>query len=101
MYEAATEIVFLRNLLSELGFPQRDATVLYEDNQSAIHMVNGRGSFQKSKHVNVKYHYTRDLIKKGLVNVVYCKTSDMRADILTKGLSKGKHVNCVKLLMCL
>jgi hypothetical protein len=101
MYEAATEIVFLRNLLSELGFPQRDATVLYEDNQSAIHMVNGRGSFQKSKHVNVKYHYTRDLIKKGLVNVVYCKTKDMRADILTKGLSKGKHVNCVKLLMCL
>jgi hypothetical protein len=101
MYEAATEIVFLRNLLCELGFPQKSATVLYEDNQSAIHMVNGRGSFQKSKHVNVKYHYTRDLIKKGLIDVVYCPTKEMRADVLTKGLTRGKHIDCVKLLMCL
>jgi hypothetical protein len=101
MYEAATEIVFLRNLLSELGFSQKGPTVLYEDNESAIHMVNGRGSFHKSKHVNVKFHYTRDLVKKGIVDIVYCPTKKMRADVLTKGLTRQKHINCVELLMCL
>jgi hypothetical protein len=101
MYEAATEIVFLRSLLSELGFSQKNPTVLYEDNQSAIHMVNGRGSFHKSKHVNVKFHYTKELVKKGKVDIVYCPTKEMRADVLTKGLSRGKHIECVKLLMCL
>jgi hypothetical protein len=101
MFEAATEIVFLRNLLKELGFEQKTSTVLYEDNQSAIHMVNGRSSFQKSKHINTKFHYSRDLIKKGLLNVVYCPTDKMKADVLTKSLSSPKHANCVKLLLCL
>jgi hypothetical protein len=64
-------------------------------------MVNGRGSFHKSKHVNVKFHYTKELVKKGKVDIVYCPTKEMRADVLTKGLSRGKHIECVKLLMCL
>jgi hypothetical protein len=101
LYEAATEIVFLRNLLGELGFKQSSPTVLYEDNQSAIHMVNGRGSFHKQKHINVKYHYTRDLIKKGVIDVVYCPTKKMRADILTKALNRGPFQECAKLLLSL
>jgi hypothetical protein len=99
MYEAATEIVFLRNLLCELGFEQKEPTVLYEDNQSAIHMVNGRGSFQKQKHINVKYHYTRSLIKKGILSVVYCPTKKMRADVLTKALNRKPFTECVRSLL--
>jgi hypothetical protein len=78
MYEASTEIVFLRNLLSELGFKQTEPTTLFEDNAGAIDMVNGRGSFHKRKHINVKYHYTRELIKKGVLSVVYCPTDKMK-----------------------
>jgi hypothetical protein len=89
----------LRNLLCELGFEQKEPTVLYEDNQSAIHMVNGRGSFQKQKHINVKYHYTRSLIKKGILSVVYCPTKKMRADVLTKALNRKPFTECVRSLL--
>jgi len=89
MYEAATEIVFLRGLLEELGFEQNDPTILYEDNKSAIAQVLGKGNFHKQKHIMVKYHYTRELIENKVLTPVYCPSEDNVADILTKPTSKG------------
>ena len=85
LYEAATEIVFLRNLLEELGFPQEGPTTIHEDNMSTIHMVQGHGKFHRQKHINVKYHYSRELLNEGVIRVEHCPTEDMVADILTKG----------------
>jgi hypothetical protein len=85
LYEAATEIVFLRNLLEELGFPQGGPTTIHEDNMSTIHMVQGHGKFHRQKHINVKYHYSRELLNEGVIRVDHCPTEDMVADILTKG----------------
>ncbi len=91
MYEAATEIVFLRNLLNEIGFEQKGPTIMYEDNKSTIDLANGLGKFHKQKHVNVKYHYTKDLVNDKTIQVCYCPTEEMIADILTKPLSTLPH----------
>jgi len=88
LYEAATEVVFLRNLLDEIGLTQDAPTVLYEDNKSTIHMVHGDGKFHKQKHINVKYHYTKDLVKREVIDVQYCPTGEMKADILTKAATR-------------
>lgn len=88
LYEATTEIVFLRRLLNEIGFPQDGPTVIFEDNKSTIYMAHGQGDFHKQKHILVKYHYTRQELKNGSVCVKYCETENMLADILTKGTSK-------------
>jgi hypothetical protein len=88
LYEAATEVVFLRNLLEDIGFEQESPTIVYEDNKSTIHMVNGNGKFHKQKHINVKYHYSRDLVTRKIIQVRHCPTEDMKADILTKAASK-------------
>ncbi len=53
-------------------------------------MAQGKGTIHKQKHINVKYHYTRELLKEKLLDVVYCPTDDMSVDILTKALSKTK-----------
>ena len=99
MYEAATEIVFLRNLLNEIGFKQNGPTILYEDNKSTIDLANGLGKFHKQKHVNVKYHYTKDLVREGVIQVCYCHTEQMIADIFTKALSKAQHKYLVSLIL--
>jgi len=91
MYEAATEIVFLRNLLNEIGFVQQGPTLLYEDNKSTIDLAHGLGKFQKQKHINIKYHYTKDLVKDGTIQVCYVHTEQMIADMLTKPLSSSQH----------
>ncbi len=99
MYEAATEIVFLRNLLNELGFEQVGPTIMYEDNKSTIDLANGLGKFHKQKHVNVKYHYTKDLVKDKTIQVCYCHTEQMIADILTKPLAHAQHNYLVSLIL--
>jgi hypothetical protein len=90
LYEAGTEAIFLSNLLVELGFEDARPVNINEDNTSVIHMVHGRGSFHKSKHINIKYHYTKQLIKDGIIEVKYCPTLDNLADIFTKPLDHCK-----------
>jgi hypothetical protein len=63
--EAAREAIWLRRLLDDIGFKQKDPTVIWQDNKSTIDMVNGHRNFQSSKHINPKYHYTGEMVDIG------------------------------------
>ena len=89
---ATTEIVYLRRLLQDLGFKQSEPTLVYEDNMSAIKMVTSpQLNHQTTKHVRVKYHYTRQMVKEQVVRIRYVPTDRMVADILTKALPLAQH----------
>jgi hypothetical protein len=45
----------------------------------------------RAKHIDIKYHHIRDEVKNGEVEVVYCSTDKMLADLLTKGLAGPRH----------
>ncbi|XP_073303043.1 secreted RxLR effector protein 161-like [Primulina huaijiensis] len=67
----ASQAVWLKNLLEEMNFKQQGPVIIYCDNSSAIkrsknHVLHGR-----SKHIDVKYHYLRDLVKEGVIDLVY------------------------------
>ena len=85
---AAQETVWLRNLLSDIGFSQADPTVVREDNQGAIALAKNPKDHPRTKHVDVKYHYTRQVIERNIIRVEYIPTADMVADTLTKPLPK-------------
>jgi hypothetical protein len=90
--EAARELVWLRSLLTELGWEQTEPSVIWQDNQSTLQMVDGHRNHQASKHINVKYHYTGEQVQLGNIELVYCPTEEMVADILTKPLGRESHV---------
>jgi hypothetical protein len=100
--EAATEIVFLRRLLVSMGFPQTSPTITFEDNQSCIAMAHGAGDHQRTKHISPKYHYTREQINAGEMVVKHLKTTEMVADILTKGLgtSQFRYLRDILIICC-
>ena len=50
------------------------------------------------KHIDMRHNYIRDALKDGVVDVTYIPTTEMAADILTKGLCKPKHEFCIGLL---
>ena len=87
---ATQEAVWLRQLTSDLGCNTTQPTVIYEDNQAAICMAKNPTS--KSKHIEIKYHYVREKVQDGIVEINYCKTEEMIADIMTKGLGKEKFL---------
>jgi len=89
LFHCSTEAVFLRRLLEELGFRQNPTTI-YQDNISTIHWSNGRDNFHRTKHMDVKYHYVRQLVSDHAITVVYLPTEQMIADVLTKPVLKDK-----------
>lgn len=85
--DAAKDVLWLRALLAELGYAQ-PTTILYNDNQAAITLAHHPTKHQTTKHINVRYHFIRDLVNEKQIDVVYKKTAEMPADLLTKSTSK-------------
>ena len=86
----AQEAVWMRKLTTELGNSPETATVIYEDNQSAISMTKNPQYHGKAKHIAIKYHFIREQVSNGTVNLQYCPTEEMVADMFTKGLSRER-----------
>ena len=78
----------LRQFLDEIGFPQTKATALLNDNQAAIAMSKQIFCSSSTRHMKIKFHYIRQLIKDGTVDVNYTPTGDMVADMMTKALPR-------------
>jgi hypothetical protein len=83
---AAKEIVWMRRLLQDLGCNQLKPTYLFCDNQSAIKLVRNPQFHQRTKHIDVKFHFIRDLQEDKVIDVVYVNSEGQLADLLTKGL---------------
>ena len=83
---AAQEAVWLQQLTSDLLKKSiREITIL-EDNQSTICLAKNHQVHGRTKHIDIKYHFIRDLVEAGRIKLTYCASEDMVADMLTKGL---------------
>ena len=61
-----------------------------EDNQGTIAMAKNPVSHVRTKHVDIRYHYVREAVQDGVINLHYCPTEEMIADILPKPLPRGR-----------
>ncbi|KAF2352826.1 hypothetical protein FHG87_016415 [Trinorchestia longiramus] len=87
---AAQKAIWLKQLLDDLEFKTGGPMVVNEDNQSAICLAQNPKYHGRSKHIDIKFHYVRDLVRNKEIDLVYCPSNDMLADIFTKGLSAEK-----------
>jgi len=93
---AARQIIWLRQFLSELEFPEQKPTTLHNDNKGAIALSKDPQFHARSKHIDIQHHFIREKIADGLIEIIYCPTDDMLADLFTKGLPKPKHEGFTK-----
>ncbi|KAM1172663.1 hypothetical protein ACFX2G_023223 [Malus domestica] len=82
----ACQAVWLRRILEELHCIQKKPTLIYCDNNSTIKLSKNPVLHGRSKHIDVRFHFLRDLTKAGVVDLVHCQSQDQIADILTKPL---------------
>ena len=91
MSESTKEAVWIRRLLKTLGVRQSDPTILLCDNHSAIRIVKNPELHEKTKHIEVRYHFIRDQQKKKEIAVDYICSEEQLADIFTKPLAATRH----------
>ena len=73
--------------------------VLNIDNQSAMTFITNGVINRRSKHIDVKYRFVHDLVRKKIVKLEYCPTNIQIADVFTKPLNKQKFENFKKILV--
>jgi phage anti-repressor protein len=82
----ARELIWLRNILEELGFAQTNPSIIYQDNTSTMKIAATNRQLPAIKHIQVKHHFIRDKIKSNEITLVRKDSANMDADILTKNL---------------
>ena len=87
----AQEGLYLTQLLQHMD-NENDFTCvnIFEDNQGAIALSKNPVNRQRSKHIDIRYHFIRNAVEEGKVIIHYCPTEDMAADVLTKPMTKFK-----------
>jgi transposase InsO family protein len=89
--QAGRKIMFLRNLLEHLGYPQQEPTVLKCDSQSAQAILAGEGVTNRTKHIDIRHHWIREQLVNNTINVEYVASAENKADIMTKALGAERH----------
>jgi hypothetical protein len=90
--EAGREAIWLRNLYGELGFPQTATTIIKGDNEGAIELTQNPQFHQRSKHIALRHHWVRDLVKSKALQIRSVRNPEQTADVLTKPLPRPKHM---------
>ncbi|KMQ87116.1 retrovirus-related pol polyprotein from transposon tnt 1-94 [Lasius niger] len=96
--EAAKEGVHLQRFLLELGAIDVGPVKLFNDNISAQRLAINPIFDARTKHIDIRHHLVREVMESGQVVLGHVASDEMPADVLTKALTRPKHVRCVDLL---
>lgn len=95
--QACREVVYLKNLFSEIGFSDlvSHPIIINNDNLGAQHLANNQIHHARSKHIDIRHHFVREVVNRGDIVLNHVSTDRMTADVLTKNLAKIKHQRCM------
>jgi len=77
--------------MADLQMEQKESTQILVDNQAAISIAKNPVFHGKMKHFKLKLYFLREVQREGEIQLIYCKTENQNADILTKPLPQAKY----------
>ena len=80
-----TQMLWLKQMLKDYGIPQGKLTI-FCDNTSAISITKNPVLHSKTKHIELRYHFIRDLVEKQVLELSFVPTKTQLADLFTKAL---------------
>ena len=89
--QASREAIQFGKLLQEIGYSQdRGITIILADNQGSINLAKNPTQHARTKHIDIQHHFIREKVEEKKIELVYCSTDEMVADMLTKSVSRDK-----------
>ena len=87
----AKQILWHQLLFNKLEIPQPETSVLFSDNQAMITISHHPEFHTQMKHINIAHHLLCDLVKSGMIKIIYIQTHENLVDVFMKGLPKLLH----------
>ena len=94
--QIAKQVIWFMSLYFELSYSFPDMPTIYCDNQATISISHHPEHHERTKHIDIAYHFLRDLVQKKRMTIKYVATKDNAADIFMKGLAKDGHERLMK-----
>lgn len=95
---AACQALWFDSLLAEMKVEVQRPLQLLVDNKSAINLTKNPVSHGRSKHIETRFHFIRDQVNKGNIEVVFCRIEEQAADVLTKSLKVDRFKQLRRML---
>ena len=97
---AMKQILWMHAAMDEVGYPQPKPAILYNDNSGAVLLTQNTKNNTKVKHINIRYHYIRERVEEGEIEVRRVASANNLADMFTKQLPRvafQKHCAALQL----
>ncbi|KAK0605571.1 hypothetical protein LWI29_028241 [Acer saccharum] len=91
--QACKEAIWIKRLMEELGHKQ-EKIILFCDSQSALHIARNPAFHSRTKHIGVQYHFVREVVEDGSVDMQKIHTKENLADVMTKPINTDKFIWC-------
>lgn len=85
--DAACKAIWVRRILKALKFEQKEPTTIFCDNMSAVAMTKNPVFHVRSKHIELRHHFIRELVNQGEIGMEFVKAEEKPADIMTKAVT--------------
>lgn len=89
----ACQAVWFMRVLEELGYEEKESTIIFCDNTSTIKLSKNPVFHGRCKHIGVRFHFLRELVKDGVIRLEHCGSQEQVADIFTKPLKREVFEN--------
>lgn len=96
LYEAVREACWLKSLLLSIAINLKEPITVFEDNNDCISIANNPTDHRRSKHIEVKYHFTREKVEQKIITLKHIPTGKQLADIFTKPIPAPQFTNIRK-----
>lgn len=92
LFESVKEALWLKSLANSINIHILEPIKIFEDNNGCISIASNPSSHKRSKHIHIKYHFTREQVEQNIIKLVYIPTGDQVADLFTKPLPAVKFL---------
>lgn len=82
--KAMAELVWMKQLLKDLGFTITMEMKLWGDNQAAIYIANNHVFYERTKYIEIDCHFVRDKVKERVISLEYIHSNIQLVDVMTK-----------------
>lgn len=79
-------------MLTDCGIKHDHASIIWCNNRSTIVIAKNLALYRRTKLIDLRYHFIRNLVADGIITLEHCRTEEQTVDILTKALTIEKHI---------
>nr|CCA24809.1 unknown protein putative [Albugo laibachii Nc14] len=94
------DMFYVIEMLQEIGMAMQKKSTMHADNQEAIAQIEGQDTYERVKHIDVRYKFVKSLPSKKVIKIKYCESKIMLSSILTKVVPASRHAE-LRELSCL